>query len=301
MEPLIECVPNISQGRDVGVIDLLWGAVAGIPGCRALHRDADPDHNRTVFTLAGTPAGMETAAAALVRAAAGLIDLTRHRGVHPRMGAVDVVPFVPLKGATMADCAALARRAGARIWREAGVPVFLYEQAASAPHRQNLADIRRGGFEGLFDKVNTPGWTPDFGGAFAHPTAGATAVGARPPLLAFNLTLDTADADVARRIARAIRQRDGGLPGVKALGLYLASRGRAQVSCNLVDIDAAPPLLVLRAAEREAARLGAGVEDTEIVGLTLRRALPDDAVHVLRLRGFDPTVQVLDDLLGLAL
>ncbi|MCL2747296.1 MAG: glutamate formimidoyltransferase [Oscillospiraceae bacterium] len=296
MPPLIECVPNISEGRDRRVIDDIVGAAQRAEGCRVLHVSPDEDHNRTVITMVGSPASVGEAAVALAARAASRIDLTRHSGEHPRMGAVDVVPFVPLREASYAECAALSRRVGARIWREARVPVFLYALSATGDHRKNLADIRRGGFEGMFDKIKQPQWRPDFGGAI-HPTAGAVACGARRPLVAFNVNLDTDDISAAREIAKALRQSDGGLPGVLALGMLMRSRNRpmAQVSMNLCDTEKTPLWRAFEAVRGEALARGICVAGSEIVGMISRRALDSCAGHDLRLTGFDARAQVLED------
>jgi len=294
MSPLIECVPNISEGRDQAVIEKIVAAVRETNGCKLLHVTSDADHNRTVITFIGVPAAVENAAVALTKQAAAHIDLTGHTGVHPRMGAVDVIPFIPLRDASFAGCVRLSRRVGGHIWREAGVPVFLYEKSASAPHRANLAAVRKGGFEGMFDKIQTPDWRPDFGDA-VHPAAGVTACGARGLLVAFNVNLDTDDAAVARAIAGVIRQSNGGLPGVKALGLLMHSRKTAQVSLNMTDTDKTSLRTAMEAIRSEAKRRGVGVTGSEIVGLASRRALDACAGYDLMLEGFDESRQVLEN------
>jgi glutamate formiminotransferase len=283
---LLECVPNFSEGRRSDVLDALSGAVRAA-GARLLDLHADADHHRSVLTFAGEPAPVRAAALAAARVAVERIDLSRHRGAHPRMGAVDVVPFVPLEGASMDDATAAAREVGRRLGEELGLPVFLYERAASRPARRNLAEIRRPGFEGLRDLVGRdPAWTPDFGPARVHPTAGCVAVGARPFLVAFNVVLGTPDVAVARRIARRLRERDGGLPGVKALGLRLERLGLAQVSMNLCDPERTGPLAAFQAVEAAARDEGVAVRSSELVGLVPRSALPADPAGSLRLEGF---------------
>lgn len=298
MSKLIECVPNISEGRDAGVIERVVDAARAIPGCALLDVEADASHNRSVITFIGEPKAVEDAAVALTKAAAREIDLTRHTGEHPRMGAVDVIPFIPIRGVTMEDCVALSREVGRRIAEEADVPVFLYEASATAPHRRNLADIRKGQFEGMAQKVAQPEWTPDFGGSRVHPTAGVVAVGARMPLVAFNINLGTGDLSIAKAIAKIIRQSSGGLSHVKALGVMLAERGIAQVSINMTDYTKTPLYRVVEMVRFEAARYGVAVTGTEIVGLTPMNALIDSAVYYLQLEHFSRDKQVLENRTG---
>ncbi len=272
--PLVECVPNVSEGRDEAKIEELAAAIRAVDGVRLLDRHTDPDHNRTVFTLAGAPEAAVEAGVRLAGKAAELIDLTRHRGVHPRIGALDVLPFVPLRGISLEECARLAVRAGERIWREHRIPVYLYGAAARRPERRRLAEIRRGGFEALREAAaRDPEKAPDIGGPQLHSTAGATAAGARKVMIAYNVLLDTPDVAVAERIARRIRASSGGLPHVQAMGVYLPHRRLAQVSMNLTDYEATPLHEVFLAVAREAEREGAGVHSSEIVGLIPRRAL----------------------------
>jgi glutamate formiminotransferase len=302
---LVECVPNVSEGRRREVVDELVAAFAGAdPGVLVLDRSSDPDHHRTVITLAGPGPALVEAAVAGARACARLIDLTRHRGAHPRMGALDVLPFVPFGGATRLagagdpdlDCAALAARAGRRIAADAGVPVYLYGAAARRPDRVALPAVRGRGFEALRDD---PDRVPDFGGPGLHPTAGATAVGAREVLVAYNIDLAGADLDLARRIAAAVRERDGGLPAVRAMGVALRERGGpgdrgdgppegrglVQVSMNLLDYRVTPPAVAFAAVAELAGRAGARVEASEIVGLVPAAALAGVDPADLRLRG----------------
>ncbi len=272
MQPL-ECVPNVSEGRRPEVIARLAGAAASGPGVRLLDVSSDPDHNRTVLTLAGTPDGLHQSLLALYETALAEVDLTRHQGVHPRVGAVDVTPFVPLGDTPMEVAVAAAERLARDVAERFSLPVYLYEHAARRPERRLLAAIRRGGFEGFPGKIADPAWAPDFGPARVHPTAGVTVIGARFFLIAFNAVLDTADVEVARAVARRVRTSGGGLPAVRAMGVFLASRGLAQVSMNLVDYRQTPVLAALDRVRRETAALGARVLETEVIGL-----LPEEAV-----------------------
>ncbi|MEA2599634.1 MAG: glutamate formiminotransferase / 5-formyltetrahydrofolate cyclo-ligase [Acidobacteriota bacterium] len=265
--PPLECVPNVSEGRRPEVVARLAAAASSPPGVRLLDVSSDPDHNRSVLTLAGDAEGLFQGLLTLYEVALAEIDLTRHQGVHPRVGAVDVVPFVPLGDTPMAEAVATAERLAAEVARRFGLPVYLYERAARSPERAALAAIRRGQFEGLQDRMADPRWAPDFGPARVHPTAGVTVIGARFFLIAFNAVLDTPDVAVARAIARKVRESGGGLPAVRAMGVYLASRGRAQVSMNLVDFRRTPLLRVLERVREEAAALGAGVVESELIGL----------------------------------
>jgi len=278
---VIECIPNVSEGRDRPTLDRFVEAVA-VTGCRVLDLHDDPDHYRSVLTFVGEEDALFDGALALAREATGSIDLRARRGVHPRMGAVDVIPFVPLRGATMEDCVRLARRVGRAIGEELRIPVFLYGAAASSDARRNLAEVRRGQFEGLAAKLARPEWIPDFGPSRPHPTAGAVAVGARGFLVAFNVVLKTADLTIGRRIARAIREADGGLKGVKALGLPLAGRRLVQVSMNLTDVGSTSLLAAYERVEREATALGASVVESEIVGLVPRAARGGATTEALR-------------------
>lgn len=283
---MIESIPNVSEGQRPAVLEALTATLRAVPGLRLLDRSADAAHHRAVFTVAGEADTVEAAALALVGAAVSLVDLRTHRGVHPRMGAVDVLPFVPLDGATMADCIELARRAGAAIADRYDLPVYLYEAAATRPERRRLEHVRRGQFEGLAARFTDPAWAPDFGPARPHPTAGAIAIGARQPLIAYNINLDSDRLDIARAIAASIRERDGGLPAVKALGLPLTDRGIVQVSMNLTDFTVTPPAVVFRAVEQAAARAGVRVRESELIGLIPRAALHDTTADALRLTGF---------------
>jgi glutamate formiminotransferase len=279
--PLFEAVPNFSEGRDEEKIGRVVASARAVEGARILGLHSDLDHNRSVLTLAGEEDAVLEAAVALAKACAEEIDLSSQTGEHPRMGSLDVLPFVPLEGATLDDAARLARLAGERIGA-LGIPVYLYEAAATAPHRRNLADVRRGGYEGLAARLGDPLWQPDYGPPELDPRKGAVAVGARPFLVAFNAYLDTEDVGVAKAVARKVREREGGLAGVKALGLEVG--GRAQVSMNLTNLEETPIPVALEAVRSAAAEHGASVESTELVGLAPLEAILQAARHYLRLR-----------------
>jgi glutamate formiminotransferase / formiminotetrahydrofolate cyclodeaminase len=282
-----EVVPNFSEGRDAGRVEAIVAEARGIPGVTVLDVELNADHNRSVVSLAGDGEPLLEAAFRMVRKAAEVIDLRKHHGEHPRMGAADVVPFVPLGDATMPDAVSLAERLGQRIWTELHVPVYLYGAAARRPERADLAVVREGGFEGLREVVKTdPARRPDFGEAELHPSAGAVAVGARPILIAYNAYLSTADVGVAKKVAHAVRARDGGLAEVKALGFEIKERNRAQVSMNLTDYRKTPVHRALEAVRREAARYGVAVEESEVVGLVPDDALLDAAEFYLQLNRF---------------
>lgn len=282
--PLFEAVPNFSEGHDAARVSRIAASVREVPGLRVLGLHSDPDHNRSVLTFAGEEDAVLAAAAALAEACIDEIDLSLQTGEHPRIGSLDVLPFVPLEGATLEDAVRLARRAGERLG-DLGLPVYLYEEAATAPHRRKLADVRRGGYDGLVSRMEDPLWRPDYGPPEPDPKAGAVAVGARPFLVAFNAFLDTRDVEVARVVARRIRERDGGLPGVKALGLSVG--GRAQVSMNLTDLEKTSVPVALDAVRAAAADHGTSVESTELVGLAPLEALLQTARHYLALRELD--------------
>jgi glutamate formiminotransferase len=267
---LFEIVPNVSEGRDAAAIDAAVMAMEA-EGVRVLHRTSDAVHHRSVITAAGRASQVVAAAVALARVTLGRIDLRTHRGEHPRIGALDVLPFVPLDGASLDDAVTLAHRAAARIWRELGVPSLLYGAAASAPHRALLADVRRGEFEALAERSRDPRWAFDYGDD-PHPSAGAIAIGARPFLVAFNVELQSGDLTIARRIARTLRERDGGLRTVRALGIRLAA-GVVQVSFNLTDVDAVPLYRVRELVRLAAQRHGVAVGRSELIGLAPRRAV----------------------------
>jgi glutamate formiminotransferase len=291
---LIECIPNVSEGRRPDVVAALADTIRAVPHVRLLDHSSDASHNRSVFTLVGDAAGVEQAVLALFERAIADIDLRTHRGEHPRLGAVDVVPFVPIEGVTMAECVALAKNVAAEVAQRFGVPVFLYEDASTNPARTNLEDIRRGEFEGLAAKMAEPGWAPDFGPATPHATAGATVIGARMALIAYNINLATDRIDVAKKIAAAIRYSSGGYRYVKAAGFKLEERGIVQVSMNLTNYEKTPIFRVFETVKREAARYGVSILESEIVGLVPAAALNATAEFYLQIAGFTPD-QVLEN------
>jgi len=301
MKRLIECVPNFSEGRDSAKIDAIVAAMAATPGIFVLDRESDVDHNRSVVTLAGEPEAVAGAALAGVAKALEVIDLTKHSGEHPRIGATDVLPFVPIEGVSIEECTALAHSVGREIWERFRIPVYFYEAAALRPERVNLENVRRGQFEGLIEEVQrNPEGVPDVGEPRMHPTAGAIAVGARKFLIAYNINLDTPDVSIANQIAKTIRSSNGGLPCVKAIGVELKTRRLAQVSINLTDFERTPLHAVFETVRREAERHGAKIVGSEIVGLVPRRALEMTAAASLRLENFSPA-QVLENRLADAL
>ena len=291
--PVIECVPNISEGKRLDVVDKIAGTLRAVPGMRVLDVQSDPAHNRSVFTLAGDAAGLQSGVLKLFEGAIAAIDLRTHKGEHPRMGAVDVVPFIPIEGATMADCVVLAKQVAAEVASRFSLPTFLYEEASNNPARKNLEDIRRGEFEGLAAKMSQPGWAPDFGPPAPHPSAGASVIGARMPLIAYNINLATPRLDVAKKIAAAVRMSSGGLRYVKAMGIALEDRGIVQVSMNLTNFEKTPIFRVFDLVKREAERYGVQVLESEIVGLVPAAALTQTAEYFLQLEGFSPE-QVLE-------
>lgn len=285
---LIECVPNFSEGRNPATLHALESAISSVSGSYVLDRTSDPDHNRSVITFAGASDAIVESAVRAAAKAAELIDLNRHRGVHPRLGALDVLPFVPLGQATIHDCVELARRAGNRIWDELGIPIYFYEAAATRPDRIKLEDVRRGQFEGLRESALVdPAKRPDIGGPSLHPTAGAVIVGARKILIAYNVNLRSENLEVAKAIAKRIRASSGGLPAVKALGLPLLSRGLVQVSMNLTDFEQTPVHVVYSEVVRLAAAYGVEVEESELVGLMPRKAIEMEAAGLLKMPRFD--------------
>ena len=292
MDQIVECVPNFSEGRRRDVVDQIVAAMEEVPGVQVLDVQSDLDHNRSVVTLVGKAGAVSEAAFRAVAQAASLIDMNHHRGGHPRMGATDVVPFVPVRGISMAECVELAHGLGRRIGEELGIPVYFYEEAATRPERRNLAEVRRGEYEQMKDVIATnPDRVPDFGPAVMG-SAGATAVAARPPLIAFNVYLNTDDAAPAKDIARAVRYSSGGLRFVKALGLTV--EGQAQVSMNLTDYQRTPIHRVVEMIRSEAARRGLMVTHSEVVGLLPAEALVDAARFYLQLAGFSPE-QILEN------
>lgn len=314
--PVVECVPNFSEGRRKDVIEQIAAAARDIPGVGLLGYEADADHNRSVFTLAGEPQHVMEAAFRMCRTAAGMIDLNQHQGEHPRMGATDVIPFIPISGLNMQDCAKMAEQLGERIGSELKIPVFLYGEAARSESRRNLADVRKGEFEALRQEIGRePSRKPDFGPERIHPTAGATAVGARFFLIAYNVNLQSTDLKLAKRIAKAIREKDGGMPGVKAMGFELKAENCVQISMNLVDYRRTSPAQAFQRITELAHEAGVEVRNSEVVGL-----LPQDAMDLcakqlqggsedantrnsfvigqLKLTDFDPAEQVIENKLS---
>ena len=294
LDMVIECVPNVSEGRRPEIVARMADAIRAVTGVRLLDYSSDASHNRSVFTLAGDAAGVERAVLALFERAVEDIDLRTQRGEHPRLGAVDVVPFVPIEGVTMAECVALAKQVGAEVAARFQIPVYLYEEASADPVRKNLEDIRRGEFEGLAAKMATAGWAPDFGPATPHPSAGAAVIGARMPLIAYNINLATDRLDVAKKFAAAIRHSSGGYRFVKAMGIRLEARGIVQVSMNLTNYEKTPIFRVLETVKREAERYGVAVLESEIVGLVPSAALMSAAEFYLQIKGFSAE-QVLEN------
>ncbi|MBI4467085.1 MAG: glutamate formimidoyltransferase [Acidobacteria bacterium] len=302
MPSLVECVPNFSEGRDQAKVNALVAALCSVPGVSLLDQEMDADHNRSVITIVGPKEAIAEAALRGVGKAAELIDLTKHQGAHPRIGAADVVPFVPIEGVTIEDCVELARQVGEQIWKRFAIPVYLYEEAATRPDRVNLENIRRGQFEGLREEVAAnPDRAPDFGDARLHPTAGATVVGARKFLIAYNINLNIPDVNVAKQIAKAIRFSSGGLRYVKAMGVDLKARGLAQVSINLTDFERTPIYRVFEMVKGEAARHGVSIVGSEVVGLIPKKALEATADFYLQLENFDPQKQILENRLAAVL
>jgi glutamate formiminotransferase / formiminotetrahydrofolate cyclodeaminase len=288
MQTIVECVPNFSEGRDQAKVDAIVEAMR-LDGVYLLDREMDADHNRCVITLAGEREAVQEAAIRGVGKAKELIDLNQHQGAHPRLGAADVVPFIPIEGVSIEDCVAMARHVGEQIWMRYQIPVYLYEAAATSPERQNLENIRRGQFEGIRDEIAThPARRPDFGEARVHPTAGACVVGARKFLIAYNVFLNTADAGIARKIAKAVRFSSGGLRFVKAAGFLV--RGQAQVSMNLTDFEQTPIHRVFEMVRSEAARYGVAPASSEIVGLIPKKALEQAAEWFLQIENFDSSL-----------
>ncbi|MCL2671644.1 MAG: glutamate formimidoyltransferase [Clostridiales bacterium] len=294
MAKIVECIPNFSEGRNAETLQALVAVAQSVPGAALLDWSADASHNRSVFTLAGAPEAVAEAAFQLCKLAAELIDLRTHTGEHPRMGATDVIPFVPIREMDMKECIALAETLAERVSGELAIPVFLYESAARNTQRQNLSTVRKGQFEGMAKKMLSPDWAPDFGEAAPHPSAGVTAIGARMPLIAFNINLDTDNIEVANAIAKSIRGSSGGYKHCKAMGVTLAERNIVQVSMNMVNFEGTPLYRVFEAVRFEAARWGVRILGSEIVGLTPVKALADSAAYYLQLEDFEYGAQVLE-------
>lgn len=295
MSAIIECVPNISEGRNLCKIEAIVDTVRAVPDVKLLNYSSDADHNRTVISFLGEPEAVLEAARDLAVKAVETIDMREHFGGHPRMGAVDVIPLIPIRGITMDETVALSKELAADISKRCNIHVFLYENSASAPHRQNLADIRKGQYEAMCEKIKDPLWIPDFGPKEFNACAGVVAVGARPPLIAFNVNLNTKDVAIAKNIANVVRAAKGGFAYCKAMGLLIEKTGKAQVSMNLVNPDYTTIFRVFDAIEREAARYGVCVTDSEIVGMVPMKALVDTAVYHLKLGGFDSDEQILEN------
>jgi glutamate formiminotransferase len=286
MEYIMECVPNFSEGRDLDKVEQIVSAFRGKEGVKLLDYASDKNHNRTVVTVVGEPESLRDAVVEAIGLAVKLIDMTEHEGQHPRMGCVDVIPFIPVRNCTMEDADRTARETAKTAAERFGQPFYLYEYSATAPHRRNLADIRKGQFEGMAEKMKDPMWKPDFGPAAIHPTGGVTAVGARPPLIAFNINLDTPNLEIAASIAKQIRYIGGGLRYCKALGVLLEDRGIAQISINMTDYTKTAVYRIFEMAKMEAKRYGVNVLSSEVVGLIPTQALIDCAEYYLQIENF---------------
>ena len=295
MTKIIETIPNFSEGRCKATIERLTAAAQSTPGVSLLDINIDPSHNRTVLTLIGDPIGIKASAVALAQCARDNIDLTKQTGEHPRMGAVDVIPFVPIKGVTMKECVAFSKEVARAIASDLNIPVFLYEESATSDHRRNLAAIRKGQFEGMAAKMQSLDWKPDYGNDAPHPTAGVVAVGARGPLVAFNANLSTSDINIANKIAKRVRGSSGGLKYCKAIGIMLKERNIAQVSMNLVNYEETSIYSVVELIKAEAKRYGVHVVGTELIGLAPAKALIDCAEYYLQIEDFDYQRHVLDN------
>lgn len=299
MAKIVECIPNFSEGQNQAVIDGLVATAKSIPGVTLLDYSSDASHNRSVFTLVGDDQSIQEAAFQLVKYASENIDMTKHHGEHPRMGATDVCPFVPIKDITTAECVEISKQVAERINRELNIPIFLYEDSATRPERQNLAKIRKGQFEGMPEKLLEEDWAPDYGDRKIHPTAGVTAVGARMPLVAFNVNLDTDNIDIAHKIAKIIRGSGGGYKYCKAIGVMLEDRHIAQVSMNMVNFEKCSLYRTFETIKFEARRYGVNVIGSEVIGLAPAKALVDVAEYYLQVEDFDYNKQVLENhLLG---
>lgn len=292
---LIECIPNFSEGRNKEIINTLVETTNGISGVTLLDYSSDESHNRSVFTLVGTPDGISEAAFKLCEKAAELIDMTKHHGEHPRMGATDVIPFVPVKNATAKDCIEISKKVAERISKELNIPTFLYEDSATRPERKNLAKIRKGQFEKMPEKLLEEDWGPDYGERKIHPTAGVTAVSARMPLVAFNVNLNTSDIEIANKIAKKIRGSSGGYSHIKAIGVMLEDRNIAQVSMNLVNYEKNAIYVAFETIRFEAHRYGVEIIGSELIGLTPMKALIDCAEYYLQIEDFNYDKQVLEN------
>ena len=293
MNRIMECVPNFSEGRDKAKVEQIADAFRGKEGVKLLDYSSDADHNRSVITVIGEPEALKTAVIDAIGRAVKLIDLTQHSGQHPRMGAVDVVPFIPIRNVTMEEAVALSKEVAQAVGNQFQLPVFLYEKSATATHRENLATVRKGEFEGLHEKMLLPEWVPDFGPYAPHPTAGAVAIGARMPLVAYNVNLGTADLEIATAIAKKVRFVGGGLRYCKAMGVTLEERGITQVSMNLTDYTKTAIYRAHELVRIEAQRYGVPVVGAEVIGLVPMEALVDAAAYYLGLENFSMS-QVLE-------
>ena len=299
MSKLIECIPNFSEGRNKETIQKLVNVANSFPGVTLLDYSSDENHNRSVFTIVGSPKNIEEAVISLVKTASENIDMQRHKGEHPRMGATDVIPFVPIKNMTMEETVEVSKKIGKRIYEELDIPIFLYEESANTPSRVNLENIRKGQFEGMPNKLLQKEWAPDFGKRRVHPTAGVTAVGARMPLVAFNVNLDTDNLEIANKIAKIVRSSSGGFKYCKGIGIMLENRNIAQVSMNMVNYEGTPLYRVFETIKFEARRYGVNIIGSEIIGLTPGKALIDCAEYYLQIEDFDYSNQILENrLLG---
>ena len=296
MAKLIECVPNfsVSKEKDEAVFQALVDTANSVAGCTTIDVQTDGNHNRCVFTIVGSPEGIQEVAFQLTKKATELIDMTKHQGQHPRMGATDVIPFIPTMDVTIEECVEISKKVAERIWNELKIPSYLYEESASRPERRNLAACRKGQFEGMPERLKEPDWAPDYGEREIHPTAGVIAIGARIPLIAYNINLDTSDLEVAKKIANAIRAAKGGFAACKAIGIMLEERNIAQVSMNLVNTDVTPIYYVFEMVRALADRYGARIIGSELVGLTPGKALLDCAEFYLKLENFNYRTQVME-------
>lgn len=292
---LIESIPNISEGRDKNIIEEIVNQVRETEGCVLMDYSSDIDHNRSVITYMGTPEAVEKASIKIVKKSVELIDLRNHKGAHPRMGAVDVMPFVPIKNVTMEECIELSKRVGEKIYEELKVPVYLYEKSTDDTERKNLANIRKGGFENFNKKILEDKWKPDFGKRKIHQTAGVIAVGARKTLIAYNVKLDTSDVSIAKKISEKIREKNGGLKCVKAIGIMLESENKAQVSMNLTDYTVTPPHIAVEAIKKEAKKYNVEILSSELIGLMPMRALIDAGAKYLKLENFTDYKQIIEE------
>ena len=294
MARIIECVPNCSEGRNKEVIEYIADAVRKVPGVVITDYSSDESHNRSVFTIVGDPDQMAEAAFQFAKACVEKIDMTKHEGAHPRMGAVDVIPFTPVKDVSMEECIELSKKVAERIWNELGMPVTLYEESCTAPHRRNLAAIRKGQFEAMPEKLKDPQWHPDYGNQEIHPTAGIVAVGARFPLVAFNINLSTSDIEIANKIAKTIRESSGGMKWIKAIGVMLEDRNIAQVSINMINYTKTPMYRVFENVRFEAERYGEQIVGSEVIGVVPMDAMIDAAEYYLKVENFDKDSQVME-------